>query len=80
MKEMEEQKKKRQTTDYRVNACCPFSVLQRAAQRKNVWFAESPRYLEPSGRIIAISTRPDKAGERTTALRRVVIGCGCYYN
>ena len=64
--------KRRQTTEFRGSAWCPSAVVQWVAQRKNVWFGESPGYLGPSEWLTAILTHPNGAWP---ALPR---WCGCW--
>ena len=71
----ERQKKRKQSIDFKEAVCCPFSVVQRAAWRKNGLYEGSargrwgPREGQQPFRSISNGVR-----DRTTTLRRLLIG------
>ena len=58
-----EKKKRKQATDVEEARCCPSAVVQGVAQRKNEGECPGKLGLNPNG-----------VGDRTTTLRRLLIG------
>ena len=65
--------RRRQATDFREAVCCPSAVVRRAAQRKNGLCEGSARgNWDP--REDQKPFQPKRVGDRTTSLRRLLIG------
>ena len=65
---------KRRQANFKEAACYPSAVVQGAARQKMVCVREVPGVTGPSGRPTAILTQPKRVGDRTTTLRRLLIG------
>ena len=65
----------RRQADFKETACYLSAVVQGAARRKNGLCDGSDRgNLRPSERPTAILAQPKRVGDRTTTLRRLLIG------
>ena len=66
---------KRKATDFREAACCPSAVVQGATQRKNGLCERSARgNWDPREGQQPFRPNPNEVGDRTTTLRRLLIG------
>ena len=65
---------KRRQANFKEAACYPSAVVQGAARQKMVCVRGVPGVTGPSGRPTAILTQPKRVGDRTTTLRRLLIG------
>ena len=64
----------RRQTNFKEAACYPTAVVQGAAWQQMVCVRGVPGVTGPSGRPTAILTQPKRVGNRTTTLRRLLIG------
>ena len=60
---------RRQETDFKEAACCPFAAVQGQHGEKIVCVGGVPGVTGTSGSPAAISTQPNGVGEGTTPLR-----------
>ena len=66
---------KKQATDFKEAACCPSAVVQGAAGRKNSLCERNARdNLYPREGQQPFRPNPNGVGDRTTTLRRLLIG------
>ena len=67
-------------TDFKEAACCPSGVVQTAARRKNGLCEGSARCnWDPRKGQQPFLPNPNGVGDRTTTLRRLLVGAGCFF-
>ena len=75
LKGARERQERRQATDFKEAACCPSAVVQRAALRKNGLCEGSARgNWDPREGQQPFPLNPNEVVDRTTTLRRLLIG------
>ena len=72
---------KRRQADFKEAACYPSAVLQGTARRKNRLCEGSARgNWDPRERQQPFEPNPNGVGDRTTTLRRLLIGAGQFFS
>ena len=67
------EEKKRQAPGFKETERCPSAVVLKAARQKNDWVKRQPGLTGIPRRPTAISKHPNRVGNRTTTLSRLLI-------